>query len=682
MIAIIACMPVLIFYSSSVSADLKLINSVGEASLIDSVTDLAISSQGTVYVLDGAAKKVHKISSAGKSLVSWSETNGFSLAINKQGQVYIRNALGLRKLTKDGKLIKKIAINSGFVDSLYAKDLAIDSSNRVYINIGRVIYVYDQDLQFIKVVSAYSSTTSVNFGLIQSLVFNDKNKLFVKTNAAILQLDEDNKLVSRLTLNKIPVKQSASSYNLAFDTNSTAYISDPSCHCIKQFDWQGNITKTLGSLGSEPGKFFMPTVLAFDSNNQLVIGDAGNFRLQKIALTGNVLWTAGDEPNKFKNPKSLALDSAGNMYVLDQGHARVQKYSTDGSWRASWGIRGYQAGQLANLEKMTINPMNDKVYIQDSYPINDKTVQRIQAFNTDGVFLGAYEPALPSFDVKGNSYQLFLKEKTPPEDNSYYYDYTYALQKNDVNSDLVKEWLLKGGYAICQGIACFYKFGPVTNSVVTDSKGNIYYLNDYNHSYYGSVLTLNSATRSISVSDNYFYKSNYFLFIDKRDFIYFGSVSVDDYSGSKVIVYDETFEVVGTIYLNTDRSYPIAATTGQFNELYVLTNKALEIYSPASSLKAPTLISVKVIDAKGTVKLTWKDQTSDESGFKIKVCSGQGVICADKDVVTVKTTGANVTSVLVPSLAAKGSGVIKTFRMTSFKGTEESLVSNEVELVF
>ena len=426
----------------------------------------------------------------------------------------------------------------------------------------------------------------------------------------------------------------------------------------------------------------MPTVLAFDSNNQLVIGDAGNFRLQKIALTGNVLWTAGDEPNKFKNPKSLALDSAGNMYVLDQGHARVQKYSTDGSWRASWGIRGYQAGQLANLEKMTINPMNDKVYIQDSYPINDKTVQRIQAFNTDGVFLGAYEPALPSFDVKGNSYQLFLKEKTPPEDNSYYYDYTYALQKNDVNSDLVKEWLLKGGYAICQGIACFYKFGPVTNSVVTDSKGNIYYLNDYNHSYYGSVLTLNSATRSISVSDNYFYKSNYFLFIDKRDFIYFGSVSVDDYSGSKVIVYDETFEVVGTIYLNTDRSYPIAATTGQFNELYVLTNKALEIYSPASSLKAPTLISVKVIDAKGTVKLTWKDQTSDESGFKIKVCSGQGVICADKDVVTVKTTGANVTSVLVPSLAAKGSGVIKTFRMTSFKGTEESLVSNEVELVF
>lgn len=56
----------------------------------------------------------------------------------------------------------------------------------------------------------------------------------------------------------------------------------------------------------------MPTVLAFDSNNQLVIGDAGNFRLQKIALTGNVLWTAGDEPNKFKNPKSLALDSAGN----------------------------------------------------------------------------------------------------------------------------------------------------------------------------------------------------------------------------------------------------------------------------------------------------------------------------------------------------------------------------------
>jgi hypothetical protein len=282
--------------------------------------------------------------------------------------------------------------------------------------------------------------------------------------------------------------------------------------------------------------------------------------------------------------------------------------------------------------------------------------------------------------VKGNSYQLFLKEKTPPEDNSYYY--TYALQKNDVNSDLVKEWSIKGGYTTCQGIYCFYRFGPVTSSVVTNSKGNIYYLSDYNHSYYGGTLTLKLATQSISVSGNYLYENNYLLFIDKRDFIYFGSVFGDSHVGSKIIVYDEAFEVVGNIYLDEDRSYPVAATTGQFNEIYMLTNKALEVYSPASALKAPTLISAKVMDAKGTVKLTWTDRTSDESGFKIKVCSGQGVSCADKDVATVKTTGANLTSVLIPSLAAKGSGVVKTFRMTSVKGTEESLVSNEISLTY
>ncbi|MFI0398712.1 MAG: NHL repeat-containing protein [Thiolinea sp.] len=686
----------MIFYSLPAVADLELIKTVGETSLIDSVTDLAVGPQGTIYLLDGVAKKTHKISSTGKSLLSWNEGNGLSLAINQQGQVYVRNYSGIRKLTQHGKLIKKLTVDSSSVDSAYASDITIDANNYVYINIARVIYVYDKDLNFVKTIKTYNNPAAVKFGLIKKLMFN-KSNLFIQTNAAILQLDETSKLINRLALNKIPVAQSNNSYNLAFDATGSAYVSDPVCHCIKQFDWQGNVTKTLGSLGNEPGKFFMPTVLVFDSNNQLVIGDASNFRLQKIALTGSALWTAGDEPNKFKNPSDLALDSTGNIYVLDQGHARVQKYSADGTWLASWGSRGNQAGQLANLEKMTINPMNDRVYIQDSYSIDAKSVQRTQIFNTDGVFLRANESTLPSFDAKGNSYQIVLKSKDPTTDDSSYYNYIFDLQKIDINADLIKEWKIIGeesrqciSLSSCQ----FISHGPIASSLAVSSKSDIYYLSYYKDNF-GYYLSLNKqnplsdkpevlveSVRAGGVAN---------LLADKRDFIYMGFFEDrdnPDTSERRMAVYNEAFELLGYIYQTFNYPNPlydhgyVASAADEQNNLYLLKNKRLEIYSPASSLKAPTLISAKVMDAKGTVKLTWKDRTSDESGFKIKVCNGQGVNCADKDMVTVKTTAANVTSVLIPSLAAKGSDVLKTFRMTSFKGTEESLVSNEISLTY
>lgn len=686
----------MIFYSLPAVADLKLIKTVGETSLIDSVTDLAVGPQGTIYLLDGVAKKTHKISSTGKSLLSWNEGNGLSLAINQQGQVYIRNYSGIRKLTHNGTLIKKLTIDSSSVDATYASDIAIDASNYVYINIGRVINVYDKDLNFVKAIKTYNNPAAVRFGLIKKLNFN-KSNLFIQTTAALLQLDEANKLINRLTLNKIPVAQSSNSYNLAFDTTGSVYVSDPTCHCVKQFDWQGQVTKTLGGLGSEPGKFFNPTSLALDNNNRLLVGDAGNFRLQKIDLTGSALWTIGDESNKFKNPADLALDSAGNIYILDQGHARVQKYSADGAWLASWGSRGYQAGQLATLEKMTINPMNDRVYIQDSYSIEGKSVQRTQIFNADGVFLGAYDPALPSFDAKGNVYQIALNSKDPTTDDSSYYNYIFDLQKIDINADLIKEWKIKGeesrqciSLSSCQLIS----HGPIASSLAVSSKSDIYYLSYYKDNF-GYYLSLNKqsplsdkpeilveSVQAVGMAN---------LLVDKRDFIYMGFFEDKNYahdSGRRMAVYNEAFELLGYIYQTFNYPNPlydhgyVASAADKQSNLYLLKNKRLEIYSPASSLKAPTLISAKVMDAKGTVKLTWTDRTSDESGFKIKVCNGQGVNCADKDMVTVKTTAANVTSVLIPSLAAKGSGVLKTFRMTSFKGTEESLVSNEIALTY
>lgn len=677
-----------------VRADISLLKTIGEASLFDSMTDMTVNSNGTIYVLDRLKNKIHQVSSNGKYIKSFNAAYYLNVAANSNDELYLRNAKNLRK-AKNNEILKGITINTAYTDSNYMQDIAVDKNGLVYVNVGKDIYIYDENLNFLKVLKGYSSTNNgsiVRFGLIKSLKFSGDNLLVEMLGATIL-LDKNNQLVTKLPLALLktvatPIKTINNlfegSYDLAFDSEGFAYVADQLCQCVKKFDSQGNILQTLGGLGNQTGQFYLPTFLTINSANQLLILDTGNFRLQKLATTGKALWSLGDEPNKFKNPQGLAIDSSGHLYVLDQGHARVLKYAADGTWLSTWGVRGYQAGQLGTVAKISINPLNNNIYLQDSYISNNKTLERTQAFTTEGVFLSSEEPALPRFDSKGNSYYLYLKDKYPQIDGSSYYDYTYLLQKTDTNADLVKEWTLKGNYASCDGIACFTRVNPISDSVVVNSKADIYYLSESSHSYYGSRLMLNSTTRSIPVVVDYPLDSSRLLVFDQRDFLYFGMVASNqgDTSGRMMLIYDGNFELLGRIYLNLNKVLPIAAVTDSSSQLYLLTKQGVSQYSAASSLKAPIITSAQVIDAKGTVRIKWKDRTTNETGFKIKLCKQTANLCADKDAVVIKVTKPNVNSTLLAPLATVGSNSLMTFRMTAFKGNEESLVSNEVELRF
>lgn len=679
----------LFFYHLPARADLNLINTIGEASLFDSLNEMALNKKGDVYILDGIKNKVYHIDANGKYVQSIPANFYKNIAVNNQNELYFREYKSIRK-TKNGKLIKNIKINVNYTGSSdHAADIAIDDNGLIYLNFGKNIYIYDKDLVFLKKIEGYSSTNAnfIRFGLIKSLKFNN-NHLIVEMLKATVVLNQQNQLIKSVPvamLRKLakPTRVLEDSYDLAFDKNGFGYLVDQDCNCIKKFDDQGNIIQTLGGLGNGRSQFYLPNLLALN-NNQLIISDAGNFRLQKIDLAGNQLWSIGDEPTKFKNPSGLALDSLDNIYILDQGHARVLKYSSNGTWLTSWGVRGYQTGQLATPMSIRINPLDDRVYIQDSYKTGDKLIKRTQIFNSEGIFLGAYEPYLPAFDKKGNTYYLFLKDRTLTYDDTSSYEDTYLLQKIDLNLDPIQNWVIKGGYQICLGIGCFINYGPIDSSIILDENNNIYYLNNFNHSLYGPTLSLHSTTASVPVDISYLGYGQGFLATDKRNFIYMGSIY--EYSGNqvapKIKVFDASFDTVGSVYLNSKQPAPLALATDKANKLYLLNPTGLAVYSPVSNVKAPKLMSVKVINAQGSVKLVWKDNSSDESGFKIKSCREDTTNCSDQEATILKIVSANRTSVVLPGVATVGSNVTKTFRITAFKGNEESLVSNEIAVNF
>src|ERR671930_426324 len=98
-----------------------------------------------------------------------------------------------------------------------------------------------------------------------------------------------------------------------------------------------------GLEGSGNGEFDRPAGLVFDHEQNLLVVDSRNNRIQKYTRDGTFLsaWGKGGQgPGELNLPWGLALDQAGNVYVADWRKDRIQKFDAMGHYLASWGTSG------------------------------------------------------------------------------------------------------------------------------------------------------------------------------------------------------------------------------------------------------------------------------------------------------------------------------------------------------
>jgi len=93
--------------------------------------------------------------------------------------------------------------------------------------------------------------------------------------------------------------------------------------------------KNIGELDSDDDNvlFHQPADIAFDSEGNIYVLDAGNQRIQKFSPDGTYLATLarqGEGPGELQFPLSLDIDSEGYIYVPDMGNQRIQVYKPDG----------------------------------------------------------------------------------------------------------------------------------------------------------------------------------------------------------------------------------------------------------------------------------------------------------------------------------------------------------------
>lgn len=140
---------------------------------------------------------------------------------------------------------------------------------------------------------------------------------------------------------------------VAFDRkHGLLYVADSETHEIKVFDAAGQLVRTMGGQGDEPGKFNAPTHLAFVQGSQggnLYVSDSLNSRIQVFDEEGRYMRSFGARGlnvGDLPRPKGVAVSEAGIVYAVESYFAHLIIYNEHGQLLLAINTSGLPGGEF------------------------------------------------------------------------------------------------------------------------------------------------------------------------------------------------------------------------------------------------------------------------------------------------------------------------------------------------
>lgn len=149
---------------------------------------------------------------------------------------------------------------------------------------------------------------------------------------------------------------------ITIDASGNLFVSDSGNRTIRRITPAGVVTTIAGTAGitgradgnGAAARFLMPLGITADSGGNLLVADAFNHTIRKVAANGDVITVAGkpeifgsrDETGTaalFRAPSGIAGDGRGNMYIADRFNHTIRRISRTGEVTTIAGTAG-QAG--------------------------------------------------------------------------------------------------------------------------------------------------------------------------------------------------------------------------------------------------------------------------------------------------------------------------------------------------
>ena len=259
--------------------------------------DMAVDSDGNIYVVDGINNRVQKFNSDYEYLLRWGTAGAgdgqfnqpMSIAVDSTGDVYVLDCCNHRvqKFNSTGAYITKWGSNGSGNDQFnYPDGIAVDSSDNVYV-----------------------SDTG-----------NNRIQKFTSSGGYLAQLGEAGSGLGQLSTPE----------GIDVDSDGYVYVVDQGNHRVQKFDSEGNYELAWGQQGTGDQQFAAPVGLAVDeAAGVLYVSDINIDRVQKFT-TGGIYLTNWGEPGSgdgdFNTPSGVDVDADGNIYVADRVNRRIQVF--------------------------------------------------------------------------------------------------------------------------------------------------------------------------------------------------------------------------------------------------------------------------------------------------------------------------------------------------------------------
>ncbi len=267
-------------------------------------------------------------------------------------------------------------------------------------------------------------------------------KSFTAGTASIISFSLAKSTFSQSILKDTPknISDFKEPYGVTLAPNGRIYVSDAAGYCLKIYDQNGSLLKSVGKPGSRVEDFNYPQGLSIDENGYLYVVDSNNGRIALYDLDGNYQTSFGKiggypdafytpkgihitdkiyvcntrnhfisvyEKNtfrliakygdlgddakdlpvgsldyRFRLPTDLVTSNDGRIYVVDSKHGQVKVLDSEGRYLSKFGELGSGEGQFNTPEGIALDK-DQNIYVCDSFN------SRIQKFSSDGKFISA-----------------------------------------------------------------------------------------------------------------------------------------------------------------------------------------------------------------------------------------------------------------------------------------------------
>ena len=319
--------------------------------------------------------------------------NPVDLALNSQGTLYVLNRAGpevgvrlaykrITMCTADEEYLGEFATGgTGDGDLWWPSSLAFDAEDRLYVADEALnrISIYDHDGKFLTKWGVagsgegqFNRPSFIAFDLDQNLLVADS------LNHRIQKYSRDGEFLVQWGgfgdepgLFNMP-------WGLAVDRDGNVYVSDWRNDRIHKFSTAGEFIVTYGEPGDGKGQFNRPSGLAVDSAGNMIVADWGNERVQVLDGDGRFLAAyRGESKDSIwaKDYFSANPDEATARHEADLEPELEPRPEYDSH-------RGFEWERSANVEKLFWGPTSVKIGADGLVYIVDSLRHRVQIFSS------------------------------------------------------------------------------------------------------------------------------------------------------------------------------------------------------------------------------------------------------------------------------------------------------------